>query len=308
MAACNVSLSTLQKVSNCPRTEKEVKEAKLRKDCESLAEVQNCSPPGNFSYHCVINFWANETYEVCAPSIYSQGRCLEFNQYGKVIQELDINCADKGCPKRFRSEDILSYAVCGSLVTGRKSKACLNRDWNTKTISFLVLSGVLFFLLAMVSIFLCRKERKDKADMKDLTGEELTNDAIDKITVDYESRKQRKKTVGNPNRTSRLENSIEEFGTSRTWNVSQAQLSENAKRLTISDSHVSIKQGFDSKTFIFFLKRHNLQDCREILNTNKIDCLQTFFELDKDKLQSFGPEYGQVLKCIKAKKSILKET
>ncbi|XP_062600761.1 uncharacterized protein LOC134262398 [Saccostrea cucullata] len=151
MTACSVSLPTLQKVSKCPTTEKELLAAKESKDCQSLAEVQKCVRPQNFTYHCVINFSANEIYEVCAPAIYSQGRCLEFNIYGRVIQEIqNASCVKDGCPKRFSSADTLQYADCSTSIKKKSSNTCTCSNWKEEFIAFAVFSGVLLLLLLVV--------------------------------------------------------------------------------------------------------------------------------------------------------------
>lgn len=72
-----MSLPTIQTVSSCPKNEAELSRAIQRKHCEHLAILQRCTPPENFKYHCVLNTWKNETVEVCAQVISSQGllRC-----------------------------------------------------------------------------------------------------------------------------------------------------------------------------------------------------------------------------------------
>ncbi|XP_062600762.1 uncharacterized protein LOC134262399 isoform X1 [Saccostrea cucullata] len=287
--SCSVSLPTLQLVSMCPTTEEELEKATKRKDCKSLAEIQKCVLPRNFTYHCVINDLKNEIYEVCAPEIHSQGRCLEFDQYGKRIQELPINCVRMGCPKKFRSSNILSYRSCSKLVKHREDLTG-NYSWNYLSTILAAISGVLFLLVSLLSGILLRKMKQKNygESTKILNGEESTANAIQKITDDYDSRQRRK---------------------------GKEQISQRTKLLTTStlsikscESHVTVKQGFDAKTFNFFLKRHNLQDCKKVLFKNKIDCLQTFFELDEEKLTSLGLDYGQVLKCLRAKKTIQTES
>ncbi|XP_062600764.1 uncharacterized protein LOC134262399 isoform X2 [Saccostrea cucullata] len=251
--SCSVSLPTLQLVSMCPTTEEELEKATKRKDCKSLAEIQKCVLPRNFTYHCVINDLKNEIYEVCAPEIHSQ---------------------DRSCSKLVKHREDL---------TG-------NYSWNYLSTILAAISGVLFLLVSLLSGILLRKMKQKNygESTKILNGEESTANAIQKITDDYDSRQRRK---------------------------GKEQISQRTKLLTTStlsikscESHVTVKQGFDAKTFNFFLKRHNLQDCKKVLFKNKIDCLQTFFELDEEKLTSLGLDYGQVLKCLRAKKTIQTES
>lgn len=80
-----MSLPTIQTVSSCPKTEAELSRAKERKKCEHLANIQQCTKPDNFTYHCVLNVWNNENIEVCAPVIISQGmlkyKCFFLNDH-----------------------------------------------------------------------------------------------------------------------------------------------------------------------------------------------------------------------------------
>lgn len=63
----------MQTVPSCPKTEAELSRAKERKKCEHLANIQQCTKPEHFTYHCVLNFWNTEYKEVCAPEFFSQG-------------------------------------------------------------------------------------------------------------------------------------------------------------------------------------------------------------------------------------------
>lgn len=71
---CFEAASTLSYVTSCPATESELNNASSKKHCEVLANIQSCTKPENFRYHCVLNSWNNSTVEVCAPEILSQGK------------------------------------------------------------------------------------------------------------------------------------------------------------------------------------------------------------------------------------------
>lgn len=77
---CSLSMATLQPVPSCPDTEQKLKEAVQKKRCEKLANVQNCTTPKDFTYHCVLNTWKTGTVEVCAPRILSQGKFSFFRR------------------------------------------------------------------------------------------------------------------------------------------------------------------------------------------------------------------------------------
>lgn len=68
-----MSLPTVQTVPSCPTNKAELSQARKQKQCIYLAIIQKCTTPENFQYHCVLNTYENETVEVCAPIILSQG-------------------------------------------------------------------------------------------------------------------------------------------------------------------------------------------------------------------------------------------
>lgn len=51
-------------VDDCPDSEREWREAAVRKNCS--AHASRCDEPERLLYHCVINAFVNETLEVCA--------------------------------------------------------------------------------------------------------------------------------------------------------------------------------------------------------------------------------------------------
>lgn len=71
---CSASLPTVRVVQTCPQNEAELSRAQQQKKCEHLAKYQKCTQPDKFKYHCLLNAFSNETIEVCAQEIYSQGK------------------------------------------------------------------------------------------------------------------------------------------------------------------------------------------------------------------------------------------
>lgn len=118
---CSVSITTLNVVSECPTNEIELSNAKKRKMCEHLANIQSCTKPNNFTYHCVFNTWTNATVEVCAPEIFSQGYCLKFDEGGARLQEIykwgDCTKYPKPCSSRFLSSNVTHYVQCTEIIT-----------------------------------------------------------------------------------------------------------------------------------------------------------------------------------------------
>lgn len=130
---CYLSLPTIQTVSSCPKTEAELSRAKERKKCEHLANIQQCTKPENFTYHCVLNYWNTEYKEVCAPEFFAQGYCLFFDEVGALLQEnykMDCTKYTNPCKSRFLSSDLLHYSQCNEMV--RKSRSLMNMTDTTK--------------------------------------------------------------------------------------------------------------------------------------------------------------------------------
>ena len=57
----------LKAVWMCPTSSDEYDRAANKTQCSKLASQLNCSAPDKYKYHCVINFFKNETVEACAP-------------------------------------------------------------------------------------------------------------------------------------------------------------------------------------------------------------------------------------------------
>ncbi|XP_078326164.1 uncharacterized protein LOC111105496 isoform X2 [Crassostrea virginica] len=64
---CSWSNKTVEVVSSCPTSHAEVEERKLKKNCVAFANLQNCTEPDKFLYHCVIDDLETSFVEVCAP-------------------------------------------------------------------------------------------------------------------------------------------------------------------------------------------------------------------------------------------------
>ncbi|XP_061192242.1 uncharacterized protein LOC133200467 [Saccostrea echinata] len=115
--SCKASRGTVARVGKCPENEAEWMEAAKRKNCSSLAGL--CPEPDRFVYHCVLNFFLNETLEVCA---YGRrillGRCTEYSILGNLIQESRVDCKMflRPCPVIYPSTEAYKYQGCYNLV------------------------------------------------------------------------------------------------------------------------------------------------------------------------------------------------
>lgn len=63
----------------CPKSSEEYDRANSKKKCSQAANKRNCSAPDEFKYHCVINSFQNETFEVCAHEKIIFGRIIVLN-------------------------------------------------------------------------------------------------------------------------------------------------------------------------------------------------------------------------------------
>lgn len=179
---CFVSLSTMQTVPSCPKTEAELSRAKERKKCEHLANIQQCTKPEHFTYHCVLNFWNTEYKEVCAPEFFSQGFCLFFDEEGAILQEnyhMDCTRYTNPCKSRFLSSDLLQYSQCNEIV--RQSKRLMNMTDTTKRllnkvdnkddnrIIFIYTTFIGIAVLLVFNVFGCVRYIIDMRDKKNRT-------------------------------------------------------------------------------------------------------------------------------------------
>lgn len=71
---CSYTTQTVGHVESCPETKAEFEKRDREKNCSSIANIQNCTKPANFKYHCVINEFENTFIEVCAAEFYVIGK------------------------------------------------------------------------------------------------------------------------------------------------------------------------------------------------------------------------------------------
>lgn len=65
---CQEAVDSVQIVTSCPTSKTEWDDAAERKNCNIIAQHQNCVSGQKFKYHCVINGLGNNLIEVCAPT------------------------------------------------------------------------------------------------------------------------------------------------------------------------------------------------------------------------------------------------
>lgn len=62
--SCDETKKTVVIVDGCPNSAEKWREAAAKKNCS--ANANQCTEPGKFVYHCVINAFVNQTLELCA--------------------------------------------------------------------------------------------------------------------------------------------------------------------------------------------------------------------------------------------------
>lgn len=168
---CPWSKYTSHKVASCPESQSEMEARANEKNCESIAQTQNCTMPEKIKYHCVMNELENAFIEVCAPEYRIHGYCTEYNEIGTVIQaHHNLNCESvkPSCDSSYLSTEAFRYKGCYDKVRNNiqtpSTKLTLSVPSTPEFYSFqgLVINGVqcnqfppLLHLLTLLYIVNC---------------------------------------------------------------------------------------------------------------------------------------------------------
>ncbi|XP_061196014.1 uncharacterized protein LOC133204301 [Saccostrea echinata] len=123
---CEWSKKSMTIASSCPTNKEKFETASKIKDCESVAEKQNCTEKSKFKYHCVINELEDKMVEVCAPVFYIQGYCTEYNiNCARIQDHLYLRNGSIADPftSRYISTDAYKFPNCYSLVSSKYSSS-----------------------------------------------------------------------------------------------------------------------------------------------------------------------------------------
>ncbi|XP_062595045.1 uncharacterized protein LOC134256412 isoform X2 [Saccostrea cucullata] len=170
-ASCIKSSDTVKIVDSCPSNKKERDVLATIKNCSGLALEQNCTANSSreFHYHCVINTFRNESIEVCARPIKSNGFCLEFNVVGDILQDhYDHDyrkCYDfsyffnKSTPKekvRKKSTIMLNYDTSTPIMQSAKiASQHFYEQWRNLPILVSLILGFVLIVIVMMIVFFC---------------------------------------------------------------------------------------------------------------------------------------------------------
>ncbi|XP_062595043.1 uncharacterized protein LOC134256411, partial [Saccostrea cucullata] len=116
---CSWSARTIVPVENCPKNEKSTSIRAHIKACERLADVQNCTTPSKFKYHCLSTQTPGILVEICAAEMDINGVCMIYNTALGRLQTYDnVNCKDiiPKCPDNYLSTVAHLYAPCYQFV------------------------------------------------------------------------------------------------------------------------------------------------------------------------------------------------
>lgn len=115
---CWWSKKTAVRVDICPETKNDMDQSARMKNCSSFAAEQNCTVPGKFKYHCLMNEQETAFFEVCAEEYGIIGHCAEYNVIGALVQVHEtLECNENiSCPKIYPSTDAYLYKDCYDVV------------------------------------------------------------------------------------------------------------------------------------------------------------------------------------------------
>lgn len=320
---CSASLPTVRVVQTCPRNESELSHAQQQKKCEHLAKNQKCTTPAKFKYHCVLNAFLNETIEVCAPEIYSQGLCVKFDE-GTLLQMFGENCTSYShpCSTRFLSSDPLQYLQCNDLKQKRidSTRTTVPSKFQNKSTrttatpnqemekyineNFRIAVGSLCASVAVVLLFViiftarryCNSAKKMMTETKSTIPDQETTEKkpIGSCAEHINKGKKKHKT---------LSNTPDSFHY-RTMVESDSEESEKSdpdplEGLQTKRNSTTILSGFNLQVFYDTMKKHDIG--REILGKlekNGVDCVATFCMLTDSDFETMGLSSKEREKCL----------
>lgn len=173
---CPESIPTVSVVPQCPSNAKEWISAAKQKSCNELGQIQTCTNPDKFVYHCVLNKQATQMLEVCAPTWFLTGYCARFSEEDKgIINDPDLDCTkfDSPCPTRFLSNESYKYQTCYQKI-GQKSKLThLEKNGTPTTLTYVFLA-IFAIATVVLLILLCsgwKLKRKHITSIKTNEGD-----------------------------------------------------------------------------------------------------------------------------------------
>nr|XP_022291294.1 uncharacterized protein LOC111102724 [Crassostrea virginica] len=207
---CSWSNKTVEEVLSCPTNKTEYEERKKIKNCEELANKQNCTLPHQFVYHCVLNDLETSLVEVCAPQYVIIGYCAEYNIVGAVIQpHTTLKCRNvtPQCPNRYISTDAYLYPGCYNAVkrisytnsvdrsisttdrslTFGKTTVTYSKERTTEIIAGLTIGVVAFVLISVLIkiIYDWKKHQKIPGTLGTEYVPLIRKEDIDRLGIDY---------------------------------------------------------------------------------------------------------------------------
>nr|XP_022295697.1 uncharacterized protein LOC111105620 isoform X3 [Crassostrea virginica] len=108
---CPPSADSVSVIDSCPMNLSKWNQRALLKNCSMYP--QTCTKP--LEYHCLLNPYANESLEVCAPNTWlAEDFCPSYNiREQRILEQFNCTSLISDCPRRqFFSRSILDYGGC----------------------------------------------------------------------------------------------------------------------------------------------------------------------------------------------------
>ncbi|XP_062616079.1 uncharacterized protein LOC134277788 [Saccostrea cucullata] len=176
---CPSIQQTARLVYECPKSEVEWNEAATRMNCKYI--MQNCLQQSQYKYHCALNVFLNESWELCSIMKYMLGYCMEYNVEGQRIQNnYHRKCLvlNPPCPIRYKSTEAHKYQSCytkvkkNSLLTSILSETTLklvvttnsnkdkNQNGDLQRVWIIVVTSIVFVGIVAVIVYIRWRRKK----------------------------------------------------------------------------------------------------------------------------------------------------
>lgn len=318
---CFESLFSIKIVPFCPRNETELLHAKDRMKCEVLANIQKCTSPKQFKYHCVTNLWRSKMIEVCAPEILSYGHCLEFNETDGRLQETDKwDCTlfPKPCPTRFLSSDVLHYRQCNDMVTEKfniilnqtltkASKNDFERLFKIPTILLIVFFVITMFVVGLITCVTPRyaieaiPRRRQQKKKSNLISQDIS---VSKTQAQSEQVEECLELLEGLKDSRRMDHAtVETYSQSEPTHLlmHEIDMGSSSAQVHVSDRYEVenfslILQAYNFNVFKKVMKKYSIE-CTTNLAEQGIDCMATFCSMTESDFKKMGLRTGESKKC-----------
>nr|XP_022292748.1 probable serine/threonine-protein kinase roco6 [Crassostrea virginica] len=153
---CPPSADSVSVIDSCPMNSVEWNQRALLKNCSTYP---NCSK--QLEYHCLLNPYANESLEVCAPNTWmAEDFCPSYNiKQQRILEQFDCTSLISDCPRsQYFSRSILDYKGCLKELH-RSSDTTMKHNDQLMDILVPIIISVLIALIAVIAVVCCWRKR-----------------------------------------------------------------------------------------------------------------------------------------------------